>query len=85
MFRPTAVPFPRERQAQESVESLRRRKIGDTEDDEIQAPITHAASPTFYARTRVGRMTIGMPSHCKRRWSEYAVWLCRKWPYHVSR
>jgi hypothetical protein len=26
-------------------------------------------------RTRVGRMTIGTPSHCRRRCSENAVWL----------
>jgi hypothetical protein len=31
---------------------------------------TGQAADTYGSRTRVGRMTMGTPSHCKRRWSE---------------
>ena len=39
--------------------------------------------PVSY-RTRVGRITIGTPAHCRRRCSEKAVWLCRKRCSQVS-
>ena len=46
--------------------------------------LTNAAT-AHPSRTRVGRITIGTPSHCSRRCKEYAVWLCRSAPYQVSR
>jgi hypothetical protein len=36
----------------------------------ILSPFSFPSSSFLYHRTRVGRITIGKPAHCSRRWSE---------------